>query len=307
MTLSYTYRLHEILTTTTDHICESSYDDIYLCAYYVNVSSSIPFLQYLLKDDGCNRLTFPKMSFVQDIVPYAIAYLSRITHAPLVFQGLYECNRKLYIFVNIQHCVSTSSDIHLGLIDEILNCKCICNRTIDEQVTNLFVKHELLCYLVDDTYTPYETPVVGFVSKNTQSELRFHLTFGENAKDKSAIFGPYFYFTNYQNAVSQTNRKGGVVRYALYMGNTKYIENKPNDRLDESDIKKQRLKDDEMNNKREILTMRISDHNGLWSTTYDSIYVGGLELDDGSLLENVPIIVLKKYEQHIPLTCHHPL
>ena len=53
-----------------------------------------------------------------------------------------------------------------------------------------------------------------------------------------------------------------------------------------------------------LLTLRISDHNGLWAKTFDSAYLGNIELDDGSFIEDAPLIVLKEYNQQIPLSYH---
>ena len=50
--------------------------------------------------------------------------------------------------------------------------------------------------------------------------------------------------------------------------------------------------------------MRISDHNGEWSENYDSAYLGIVELDNGDLFEK-QTIVLKEYNQQIPLSYHY--
>ena len=55
----------------------------------------------------------------------------------------------------------------------------------------------------------------------------------------------------------------------------------------------------------EVLKMRISDHDGKWSENYDSVFLGKIELDNGSYLKNTPIIVLKDYNQQIPLSYHY--
>ena len=79
----------------------------------------------------------------------------------------------------------------------------------------------------------------------------------------------------------------------------------PNDPNDESEIKKQRIQDPNLNTSQEILTLRISDHDGLWATSYDSAYLSNIELDDGSLLEDTPVLVIKEYNQQVPLSCHY--
>ena len=80
-----------------------------------------------------------------------------------------------------------------------------------------------------------------------------------------------------------------------------------NDEIDESMIIAESIDDmkkaiENLDNKKEILTLRISDHDGLWTSTYDSAYLGNLELDDGSFLDNTPMIVLKEYNQQVPLS-----
>ena len=72
-----------------------------------------------------------------------------------------------------------------------------------------------------------------------------------------------------------------------------------------SDTKRERLRDRSLNQNIEILTMRISDHDGKWAENYDSAYIGHIELDNGENLENTPIIVVKNYDQQIPLSYHY--
>ena len=91
----------------------------------------------------------------------------------------------------------------------------------------------------------------------------------------------------------------------MFTGKVKYIENNLNDPNDESQIKKQRLEDQTIDQNFERLTIRISDHDGLWSTNFNSVYLGHVELDNGIYLENTPIFVIKEYEQHIPLSYHY--
>jgi hypothetical protein len=169
--------------------------------------------------------------------------------------------------------------------------------------------------------------MVGFVGKSTPNKINFTYTFGESPKNRTAILGPYYYFTNFDYAIRQGGwshnykpeyihnklitdnengrySKGGIVRFALFTGITKYIENMPNYLIDESEIKKQRLHDISLNKNYEIHTLRISDHDGIWTKTCDSAYLGTIELDDGTFLEDTPMFVLKDYNQQIPLSYH---
>ena len=54
----------------------------------------------------------------------------------------------------------------------------------------------------------------------------------------------------------------------------------------------------------EVMTTRISDHDGKWAEKYDSVFLGKTELDNGQYLKKTQIYVLKEYEQQIPLSYH---
>jgi hypothetical protein len=62
---------------------------------------------------------------------------------------------------------------------------------------------------------------------------------------------------------------------------------------------------DETTNKFEQLTMRISDYDGKWTDMYDSVQIGIIELDNGEKLKETPILVVKNYEQQVPLSYHY--
>lgn len=321
----YNYGVKHILSKDIEHIQKiDNYISINLCVYSVNTDGKTPFLQYLLVHNGYDVLTLPKLPVYtlfnrEDIIPYSSVYLSGILQAnkfeefsnDISFDGFYEYSDDLYLFYDITKCKQyidesyLSNHLILGLIDEILNHRKICNILVDHNTTAFFIKNETVIYLYDEHNKSYEIPVVGFVGKQSDTKIKFTEMFGESAKDKTAILGPYFYFTNYQNSMKQTYDKGGIVRFALFMGHTKHVENAPNDPIDESEIKQHRLQDITLNRQKEVLTLRISDHDGLWANTYDSVYVGNLELDDGSLLDDTPMIVLKEYVNQIPLSSHY--
>jgi hypothetical protein len=157
--------------------------------------------------------------------------------------------------------------------------------------------------------------------------LHFNFTFGNRPSDNNAILSSGFYFTNYTNAFKEGGwssdytsdnqlvkyTKGGIIRYALFLGNNLVKMNYPNDDVDESEIKKAKLINSEKTDKTannddyiyEKMTLRISDHDGLWKQTYDSVYLGKMELDNGEYLRNTPLYVVKDYYNHTPLSYHY--
>lgn len=342
----YNYKIRQILTSDENSLSSvDNYLSIHLCVYSINVAGKFPFLQFLLTNNGYETLALPKLPVYtlinsERLIPYSKVYLSGILQAnnfeefsnSIEFNGFYEYNNNLYLFFDLSKCCINidetyfTSQVRFGLVDEIINHKNICNIQIDYDSSIFFIKNDPIAYLYDEHNNAYEIPVVGFVGKPTEQKTNFVMTFGESAKNKSAILGPYFYFTSFHHSIrdggwslnykeekihdsiiSDENgkyKKGGIVRFALFVGESKYIENAPNDPNDKSEIKKQRLEDNNLDRQREILTLRISDHDGEWSKTYDSVYLGNIELDDGSFLEEAPMLVLRDYSQQVPLSCH---
>jgi hypothetical protein len=249
------------------------------------------------------------------------------------FKGFYVQNNEVYIFYDLSKCnlqpnyVYKISKIWFCIIDEIVNTTHICNFKIDKSASNFFVKNDMFCFLKNKDGINYEVPVIGYIGKHA-ALLNFTYVFGVSKSDNSAILGPYFYFTDYLNAINQggwakdgkseirhdklltDNSKGryklgGIIRFVLFMGKTKVIQNHLQDEIDESKIKKERLLDELLDVQYERLTMRISDHDGNWSKSYDSVFMGNIELDNGSKVKNGPIIVLKEYDQQMALSYHY--
>jgi len=189
-------------------------------------------------------------------------------------------------------------------MDEILNHTQVCNIAIEPQVTDFFLFNEDFCFLLDSTQTQYELPIVGYTTQDI-NKLNFTQVFGQiKTMD---IYGDYYYFTDYWSCFEKNYKKlEGIVRFALFLGNTRYVENIESDSLDNSSIKKKKLMEEEMagdTNGFEHKTIRITDYDGKWAETYDSLFLGNLILKNGELLKN-NMIVIKNYSQQIPLSIH---
>jgi aspartate-semialdehyde dehydrogenase len=76
-------------------------------------------------------------------------------------------------------------------------------------------------------------------------------------------------------------RHGSVIRFALFLGKSKVVLNRPSDNIDESQMK-QYLLSNEKTSSMARLTMRISDYDGTWTNQYDSVYVGRLTWTTGA-------------------------
>jgi hypothetical protein len=157
-------------------------------------------------------------------------------------------------------------------------------------------------------------PVAGYVGASIKHVDNISV-FGVSPSETSAPFGSGFYFTNYTNASAQaknpvveyinpvfnTASSQGmkvVCRFAMFLGRTKVVLNKPTDDIDTSATKKHLLSQADAQYKSK-LTLRITDHDSVWKSDYDTIYIGKPELDDGCVFEEGPLWALQHYDQHM--------
>ena len=333
----YSYRGKHFMTSEPEKDL-LNYSNIHICAYTINNDGKYPFQRFLLvKEPHETELRLPnipllKIMGVDEFLNFAKVVLFGMMMLPdyelyneqLEFNGFYEFDNNLYLFFDISKCniqicdIYSTSFLWLALVDEIINYKNLCNIPINIDVTRLLEFNCELYFLTDENDNIYEIPILSYVGK-PENKLNLTYVFGESAKDKSSLLGPHYYFTDFVNAVREgcnndneisevkygAYKKGGIVRFAIFQGLTKYVENHPNDPIDESDTKKQRLDDALLDINMERLTMRISDHHGKWSQNYDSTFLGDIELDNGTHMKNVPMLVVKDYKQQIPLSYHY--
>jgi hypothetical protein len=336
----YKYKGVDFLTSELDND-KMSYDNIYICSYDVNVEGKYPFLRFLLSKPSFNAsVSFPQLYLLQnltsiELIEYAKIYLCGLLmltdfesfNKATEFKGYFEFNNDLFIFFDVTACILKINDIYktnniwLTLVDEIVNYKNVCNIPIDYFVVNFFTANENMCFLVDETDKNYEIPLVCYVNK-PENRLNFTFIFGEPKTDKNGLLGPFYYFkdfnTSFKNGgiVNSNNTdtsnevlltdyttKYGIVRFAIFIGNLKFIENDINDNIDESEISIERLQDTTLDQNMERLTHRISDRDGKWAQEYDSAYVGCIELDNGTIIDE-HVLAVKEYKQQIPLSYH---
>lgn len=112
------------------------------------------------------------------------------------------------------------------------------------------------------------------------------------------MLGPYYYFTDLEHALRQEGANG-IVRFAVFTGRKKCIHNLPH-----SGDQEQQEDNCSSLDRVEMATKRLLDHEGLWTKEYDSVYLGEMEMDDGTRLTNKPVMVVKEYSQQVPLSYH---
>jgi hypothetical protein len=251
------------------------------------------------------------------------------------FKGFYVYENQIYAFVDLTkldintNIVNRNSLYWFVLLDEIVNKQSVCNIPISEEVVDFYMNNNEFIYFKNSKEELIEVPSVVYTGSHEKT-LHFKYTFGNSATDNNGIVSSGFYFTNYIHAFRQGGwsldykpefkygekiteddngkySKGGIIRYALFLDKNLVKQNLPNDIIDESDIKKVKLQDACNNGdyNYEKMTLRISDHDGLWKQNYDSVYLGKIELDNGDICKNANIYVIKDYYNHTPLSYHY--
>ena len=252
----------------------------------------------------------------------------------LDFKGLYIHNEKIYLFIDMtridiqRDLIYKDASYWLVLVDEIVNKKRVCNIEIDKKVTDFFLNNSDFLYFKNSKKEQIEIPSV--VYSGTQEKLLyFTYMFGKTKDDANSLLGASYYFTNYENAIrkggwsknytreykygkeiteNETGKyiKGGIIRYALFLGECLVKENMENDDIDMSEVKNMKMEKDnnECDYEYEKMTLRISDYDATWKNNYDSVFLGKIELDNGKLLLDTPMYVIKDFNNQTPLSYH---
>lgn len=301
---------------------------VHLCPYKVTNDGDTPFLQYLLQN-VFGHLYFVSLgkASVRDnsIIDYSAKYLhllfmekkADLEESTIEYKGTHVEKGALFLFFDVTKCNLNINDSYKSnklwftLPSEIINGQRLADLAIDEAIANLFYTYPTFAILHDANGAKYEVPQVGYVSKRDDKTV-FTYTFGETASNSNALFGAYYYFTNFANCTKQItileeyekDNVIGLIRFALFLKKHKIIENLPSDPVDDSIVKMERYNDPNLDVNYERLTARISDHGGKWTEQFDSVVLSNVQLDNGAFMKNVPLYCVKEYEQQCPLSYH---
>jgi hypothetical protein len=211
------------------------------------------------------------------------------------------------------------------LSSEIVNYKKVLNFDIDSFSTKFLLENNKLMFLYDDEGNIYETPEVGYYG-NYYKKIASVASLGLSRQSIYSSFGPYYYFSTYTHAmrnaiwnpsykpmkvldeyitIGERGRytKGGIVKFALFVGKTKMLMGRSFDKPDESHISQElALKNDFIKQ-----MAKLRDTDGRWTEEYNSIRIGShsIKLKDNPIIYTDPMIALKEYEQQVPLEYYY--
>ena len=287
------------------------------CQNRYNVTT--PFLEYLLykypksKTPMSDLMLFPflKTKKSSSALSQGNALAKKLTGYALKCAGYRVMDTNVYMFYNLssadQYSITNirllNRKTHLwwALIDEICNLRQVVSFRVHPSVYNLFFRNPILIYL-ETSLGRVDIPTVGYYG-NYYKLIPIIATLGQKATTANAILGPYYYFGTFRKAVRYagwtssygprdiygervTNnegkyKQGGLVRFALFMGDMKVILDQPRDKL--ADYLSGKSK---------------------WAANFDSLYIGRVPLENGGVYTANPEYIAKQFHQQIPLSMH---
>ena len=311
----YEYTIQNILKTEDKRINS----EVKFCFYYKNDN----FLEYILEKNNKNEMILPT-TLIKNKSLYNESN-KFINSLPFVknysISGYLMFKNIIYLFVDIEKKENTNeinyvkaSNVYWWVcIDEIINQKKVLYFSINKRVTSLFLHHPQMCFLYDKLQEPTEIPTVlyfGTYYKNLNYAYSIGLP-GQTSKYMK--YGSYFYYLTDYNAsiryagwsdisnnkeqdVDKYGRfeKSGIIRCAVFLKDTKYFLNRPYDKEDNSELaqeKDQRL-------------IKMTDYDGNWSNHYNSVYSGITRLVDNDRFTNIPMFVIRNFNQIHSLSLH---
>ena len=262
------YGISSILKTDYKSIKYNNNTNIYVCIYNIiqnipNRNIKSPILRYLLykyknsNDKTNNILTFPFQKWSSNIEsPLKISNklfntLLQYSNTPL---GFIKYNSNIYFFyehidnnLNVKKKLK-NDEFWWSYIDEICNHKKIIYFPVHYNTFSIFYNYTQLIYLVNNNIK-YEIPTICYFG-NTIEVLSYIATFGIKS-NPVRHFGPYYYYGDFRKMIAHSGwhsnytkreifgkyinnsdgkyKQGGLIRFALFLGNSKIILNKKSD------------------------------------------------------------------------------
>lgn len=337
MTPTYTHALDNLETI----IPQKTYKNIHVCMYKVNTQNMYPFIMFLLYKYENNLLNFFNLTnyantiidqtIITDIVKQFTAVFED-WQTDIEYKGFIEDNDELMLILKYKNDLYDSitkcnyqEKWWWLLPSEIINYKHVLHLDINIFATKFILEHNKLIFLYDPQGNVYETPEVGYYG-NYYKKIAAVASLGLNRQGIYSSFGPYYYFSTYRHAmrnaiwnvsfkpldiggtaitIDEKGRyeKGGIVKFALFVGKTKMLMGRDLDNEDQSDISQELAK----KNAFVKAMLKLRDSDSTWTKEYNSVRIGShhIELKDSSVINTDPMIALKEYEQHVPLEYYY--
>ena len=298
----------------------------HICIYNIVNTDINPFLTYLLYKHSNDMLSFPNFIINENVEKEADTMVNKITKFNIENEGFIENNNDIYIFYNLktffkkQNLYESTKELFWCTIYEICNSRKVLNYDVHSSVTDIFLENSILIYILNDENVPYIIPRIGYYG--CYYKLIDYIVLLGIQQTSYTPLGNFIYFNNFKRAFKYggwlfkgneneekkhiiTDKydrydKGGIIRFAVFLKNTKYFLNHPSDK-----------KQDNANTyDNEYEESRLIDLTGEWSKTNDSAYIGIIKLSDKSGGEKIfhknirEQYIVKNIDDYFSLSSH---
>jgi hypothetical protein len=329
----YRYNADSIIVNTVPSL--KGVSEVRICLFVVVVGETTPFVEFCLYRDDDGALRFPTIPVGSNTIKDAQTKLTKVYSewdADIGYRGFVMSGDEKVLVYEWKN--NTSDGLDTGTISsrwwrvmsaEIVNHRKMLSFPIRGDVCDFFLENSEFLFLRDEDDIVYETPSVGYYGSYYKN-IAMTSVFGHRRKEPTASLGPYYYFGYYERAmrdaiwsssgkpmevdgelitIDKDGRydKGGLVRFALFMGKTNVMMARESDTEDQSKVS-QELAD---NNTFIEETMKIRDVDAKWVSGFNSVRHGKLTVNpDGSETRVLlPQIVVKDYNQQVPLSYYY--
>ena len=247
----------------------------------------------------------------------------------IIYNGYIHCNNEYYFLYNLSSLkldykplLFSFTSTWFVLMDEILNTKHVCGIQISDNITCLFEKYPDLIFLYNNENEIIKSPKIGYIGR-IDKYLHFTYTFGVSKSLPNSLFGDLFYYTSFENSFNNNwiiqnyfeqdlessitdnnsifNLEGntfthGIVRSALFMNNTKVLNNIKVDKKDFTI---------DFDNKIIFTNPSVFELDDSWKMSFDSLVLTDLTLDPSKKYKGPPVIGLTELYQQYPLSYHY--
>jgi hypothetical protein len=300
-----------------------------ICIYSIKNIHDKPFLVYVLHNHT-NELHWLSVKNYKDKTVGALHHtLKKEFNKNIILKGKNsnkESHQLWFELVDddivLEHMKRSQKYIQC-LVSEIVNQKKYLNINISNNIIHFLLYHPDFIFLFNEENKKYEIPEIGYYG-NYYKKIALVAAIGLKRQSPFASVGSYYYFAGYGRAMryavktpnprpmringklittdeSGTYTKGGIVRFALFLGKSTCLLSRKNDKDDTSVLSK---------NLKESKKYQINgrDGDGKWTQNYDSIHLGKRKYNSKTNPEGVmlyPQTTIKSFEQQLQLSYYY--
>jgi hypothetical protein len=256
-----------------------------------------------------------------EIVKYSSTSGSVLIRDKETYKGWFDWKGKKYLFFEKEPNAKTTkisiktNGILEVLSSDIINRKMVYNINIDEIISDFFEKNSQFAMLTNENNEVISCPGSYYYGSHS-NRITVEASLGHFVESPYASFGPYYYFSNFDQAisyacVSNTHKpkevdgkkltrgetgiweKGGIVRFAVFQLDMKLFRNQENSYVDQSLHTQNHL-----DNAFIKATSKLRDADGLWALKYNSAYHGRHTIEiDGKKIDLDPQLIVRDFDQ----------